>query len=413
MRIACLTLLMALLTSLNAYPQPESPSASATPAAGDSSAAARLTRKGLALGDHSAAEFNYYVQALQADSRYAPARIHLAGWLRAHNREDEALRQYLAALAVDPNYSIGHFALAEFLWHSQADPSPAEGAEPRADTKPSVRRMELARYHLQHYLDLIGEDRSHAFFTEARIMLAAIEGDLAKEKSAEPLSRINWEDAAMRLSRPADPSKSPYEGPRVPLSVEFERGSDAITHGSTYLLDAIARALSSEQLASSRIMIEGHADSEGDSKANLELSRKRAQSVRDYFVSRGLEAGRFLLSAYGEQRPLVPNDTPEMRQKNRRIEVVNWDLVQQTRQRGGLVGTTAIAAQQTPAPSPTPAQSLMPEVIAPSAIGDPVSTYAPVAPNARPVPTVAPEAAPTALPNNTSGWEIYQYPSNR
>lgn len=360
--------------------------------AGDASAAERLTRKGLALGDHSAAEFNYYVQALQANPRYAPARIHLGAWLRAHHRDDEALRQYLAALSADPSYIIGHFALAEFLWHSSADPSAAEGTDPRYEIKTSIRRMELARHHLQRFLDLVGEGENRTFITEARIMMAAIEGDLAKEKNAEPLRRVNWDDAARRLSRPADPSRSPYEGPRLPLFVEFERGSSAITHGSTYLLDAVARALSSDLLSNARIMVEGHADSEGDSKANLDLSRKRAQSVRDYFISRGLQPERFLLAAYGELRPIVPNDTPLLRQQNRRIEVVNWDLVQQARQNRGYVAPSETSSSAMTTPTPTP-------------VTPPPTVYTPMP------ESVAPP--PTATPADTTGWEIYQYPAGQ
>ena len=372
------------------------------PPAGNRSAAERLTRKGLALGDHSAQEFNYYVQALQADSRYAPARLHLASWYRAHKQENEALAQYLAALAADPNFAIGHFALAEFLWHGEPVPTPAEGAEPRLEIKPSIRRMELARYHLQRCLDLIGAAEQRTFATEARIMLAAIEGDLAREKNATPLIRLNWDDAVRRLTRPADPAKSPYEGPRLPLAIEFQRGSAAISHGSTYLLDAIARALSSDQLANARILIEGHADSEGDSQKNLDLSKKRAQSVRDYFISRGLQPERFLLAGYGEHRPLVPNDTPATRQKNRRIEVVNWDEVMRARQTGGVASPAPapVAEPALPAATPLPAPTLQPEVIAPDA--------GPAVPQGTPIP-----AEETPLEENTirPGWEMYQYPS--
>lgn len=369
--------------------------------AADPTAAERLTKMGLALGDHSAEEFNYYVAALEADPRHAPARIHLGAWLRAHQRHDEALRQYLAALAAAPDLPIAHFALAEFLWHEAPDPAAAEGPDPRYEIKPSVRRLELARYHLQRYLDLVGES-DRAFHTEARIMLASMEGDLAAEKGAEPLSRVAWDEAARRLSRPADPSLSPYEGPRLPLAIEFTRGSSAITHGSTYLLDAVARALSSEPLNQATIMIEGHADSEGDSQRNLDLSKRRAQSVRDYFIARGVPAERFLLSAFGEERPLVPNDTAQLRQMNRRIEVVNWNLVQQTRRNRGQVAAR-------PAATPPPAQNYPAAQFTPAPLPQPtpIDTFAPFTPAATPTPeAISPGATP-------SGWEIYQFGNPR
>ncbi len=378
--------------------------------------AERLTRKGLAIGNRSAAEFNYYVQALQANPRYAPARLHLAEWYRAHKQDNEALAQYLSALAADPNFAIAHFSLAEFLWHGKPDPTPAEGSEPRYEMMPGIRRLELARYHLQIYLDMVANQQSHAFHTEARIMLAAIEGDLAKLKNAKPLTRISWNDAARRLARPADPSKSPYLGPRLPLAIEFARGSSTISHASTYLLDAVARALGTEELASSHILIEGNADSEGDSSANLALSKKRAQSVRDYFVSRGLSADRFLLAAYGEHRPLVPNDTPELRKMNRRIEVVNWDAVLRARESPGsamaaeataetAAPTPTIASTPAPIPAATPSMDvptpMQTEAATPDAAVAPQPSTAVQTPAAM-EPTATPDAAPS------SGWEMYQ-----
>ena len=49
---------------------------------------------------------------------------------------------------------------------------------------------------------------------------------------------------------------------------------------------------------------------------------KRAQACRDYLVSKGIEGARITAVGYGGERPTVPNDTVENREKNRRIEVV-------------------------------------------------------------------------------------------
>lgn len=66
-------------------------------------------------------------------------------------------------------------------------------------------------------------------------------------------------------------------------------------------------------------IIEGHTDSVGSESYNMELSRERAQALRDFMVrNHGIGADRFDLIGYGETRPAVPNDSPENRALNRR-----------------------------------------------------------------------------------------------
>lgn len=70
------------------------------------------------------------------------------------------------------------------------------------------------------------------------------------------------------------------------------------------------------------IVIEGHTDDRGDADYNLELSRQRAQSVRQYFIDHGLPPERLEAVGKGETEPLLPNDNEEARRKNRRVELV-------------------------------------------------------------------------------------------
>lgn len=68
------------------------------------------------------------------------------------------------------------------------------------------------------------------------------------------------------------------------------------------------------------IEISGHTDDVGSDQVNLELSRKRAQSVLDYLLKSGIDPSRLLAKGYGESKPIAKNDSEENRQKNRRIE---------------------------------------------------------------------------------------------
>lgn len=73
--------------------------------------------------------------------------------------------------------------------------------------------------------------------------------------------------------------------------------------------------------ADTNILLEGHTDATGSDEYNLELSRRRAQSVANYLSTQQVMATRFTIMGYGEAQPIATNDTPEGRQINRRVEV--------------------------------------------------------------------------------------------
>lgn len=74
------------------------------------------------------------------------------------------------------------------------------------------------------------------------------------------------------------------------------------------------------------LRIEGYTDSVGSETYNLELSRRRAESVRDYLVTQGVDDERLAAVGFGESRPVASNDSPEGRQQNRRVEIVIQDV---------------------------------------------------------------------------------------
>ncbi len=67
--------------------------------------------------------------------------------------------------------------------------------------------------------------------------------------------------------------------------------------------------------------IEGHTDSIGPVAYNLNLSRERAKSVMNYFISKGIPAARITSIGYGEAKPIDTNETEAGRAKNRRVEI--------------------------------------------------------------------------------------------
>jgi outer membrane protein OmpA-like peptidoglycan-associated protein len=69
-----------------------------------------------------------------------------------------------------------------------------------------------------------------------------------------------------------------------------------------------------------RIEIRGHTDSQGPAAFNLQLSQKRAESVRQYLINGGIAADRITAIGVGEEEPISSNATAEGRSQNRRIE---------------------------------------------------------------------------------------------
>jgi outer membrane protein OmpA-like peptidoglycan-associated protein len=68
------------------------------------------------------------------------------------------------------------------------------------------------------------------------------------------------------------------------------------------------------------ILIEGHTDDSGPAKFNMDLSKKRAETVSEFLVSKGVDESRLTIKWYGEDQPKYPNDD-ENRAKNRRVEL--------------------------------------------------------------------------------------------
>jgi outer membrane protein OmpA-like peptidoglycan-associated protein len=101
-------------------------------------------------------------------------------------------------------------------------------------------------------------------------------------------------------------------------NVFFESGKWELDEKSKPELDKLVRLLKGNPTL--RLEISGHTDDVGDDRKNLDLSQKRANSVRDFLLQAGIAAGRLETKGFGETRPVVPNTSDEARRQNRRIE---------------------------------------------------------------------------------------------
>ena len=102
--------------------------------------------------------------------------------------------------------------------------------------------------------------------------------------------------------------------------VNFAPDSSDLDDRSQVVLDSAAESI--KQVPGAQVQIVGYTDDDGSPEANLELSQERADAVKDYLVDRDVPADDLTTLGRGEEDPLVPNDTPENKARNRRIELI-------------------------------------------------------------------------------------------
>lgn len=108
--------------------------------------------------------------------------------------------------------------------------------------------------------------------------------------------------------------------------VFFDSGKDKIKLDGKTVLQKVAEVLN-KNVPNSLVAIEGHTDNEpikySGWKSNWELSSTRALAVLHYLIDEcKIKPQRLSANGYGEYRPVAPNDTPQNKQKNRRVEIV-------------------------------------------------------------------------------------------
>jgi outer membrane protein OmpA-like peptidoglycan-associated protein len=105
----------------------------------------------------------------------------------------------------------------------------------------------------------------------------------------------------------------------IPNDISFDTGSAAIKPPLRAVLDPFANSLRDDP--SARLLIVGHTDNTGSAAINNPLSVERAQSVRDYLVTRGVAGPRVETAGRGDREPVASNANDAGRAKNRRVEI--------------------------------------------------------------------------------------------
>ncbi len=102
-------------------------------------------------------------------------------------------------------------------------------------------------------------------------------------------------------------------------NLEFETGKDVIKDVSFDELNELANLL--KKKTAWKLKMSGHTDNQGNPKANMDLSKRRAAAVKKFLSSKGIEETRLTSEGFGQTKPVANNKTPEGRQRNRRVEM--------------------------------------------------------------------------------------------
>jgi|GEM_PF-36590 len=105
----------------------------------------------------------------------------------------------------------------------------------------------------------------------------------------------------------------------IAKNVYFNTNSAVLKSESKVRLDEIAAIV--RQYPTTAFVIEGHTDSVGDAGLNMDLSRRRAASVVNYLITKGISSTMLSSTGYGENNPVATNDTAEGRAQNRRVVI--------------------------------------------------------------------------------------------
>ena len=237
----------------------------------------------------------------------------------------QARQEYqLAAQGPAAKYAAGELAAAkealdeaEAAFHEDDDRQQAYDLAYIADRKARVATTKggiAMQQEQQRVANAEAASLRDRMTDEQRNQLAA-----ARAESDEALRRAR--DAELALQQ-AGAVRETERGKVITLqgNVLFKTGRSDLLPGAKESLDQVASVLTS--MRDRQLTIEGYTDSRGTDTANQRLSEARANSVRDYLVSRGVSSDQLRVQGMGETAPIADNRTAEGRAMNRRVEIV-------------------------------------------------------------------------------------------
>jgi outer membrane protein OmpA-like peptidoglycan-associated protein len=206
-------------------------------------------------------------------------------------------------------------------------------AQEREQFKTPFKRLKVVEDQYRkpmHIAMSVHKKRFRLWVNEEKVydLPKAIEGNFNQLAVGISSSNYTDEQTGMYLANlkiagglPDARSKLLTEGKLVSTAINFDVSSDRIKATSFGAIKEIAEVLQANPMVN--ILIIGHTDSDGDEKANLQLSIKRALAVKQFLTREfGISEARLQTNGKGESAPLDTNNSPEAKAINRRVEFI-------------------------------------------------------------------------------------------
>jgi outer membrane protein OmpA-like peptidoglycan-associated protein len=194
-----------------------------------------------------------------------------------------------------------------------------QAAEARTREMQAIAQKEEIEKSTQAYQVTKGKQTA-AELAQAKNLIANQGVQLENERKNREAAERRAAEAQKLLAGFATVKQEP-RGMVITLSgsVLFQTDKSELLASAKTKLNQVADALKQD---GNEITILGHTDSQGQDDYNVKLSLRRAESVREYLVSRGVDSTRIKADGKGKTEPVADNASPEGRANNRRVEIV-------------------------------------------------------------------------------------------
>lgn len=199
-------------------------------------------------------------------------------------------------------------------WDNDEDEEVVDHLAYIAQQRVEIAQAEAQQRSAQQEIAALGEQRE-------KVLISLREAEAQQARGEAEAARQELQRLEQSLSKLQADTKQTDRGTVVTLGdVLFPTNQAVLQPGAQRNLVPLAQFL--KEYPNRKVVIEGHTDAVGDPAYNEALSEKRADAVKTFLITQGVDPGRIQARGLGETFPVASNDTNSGRQQNRRVDIV-------------------------------------------------------------------------------------------